>query len=334
MYCIRDGGRDDHRTGVDQVVDDVALSLYQNTLDILSDAIMAGDTQTLLARVKLPHLWRTLNHEVVVETPEDLIEGMLTFGQALKGLGATNLVRLATEASFLSDNYIAGYHVTHTLKDAVPVVDSYANRMVFIQDGGVWKMLEVESMLDSPHWPIYIPRVRKDANRVQAFKPRDNDARKLAVAPLTLYQTFIDALSQANNDDDFDLYCSYLMLPYSSHTEVSDNIISSVDEVRMFFDTLRETLEEKGCDRLMRRAESAEFVSDDLICGYHATEFHAGETCVFGPIKSRMVLIRKGTDWFLKSVTNSLANSKFPYNVPKPSNALVTLRTIQERTRT
>lgn len=316
------------------MANDAALTIYQDALDVLSNAIIREDTATLLARVKLPHLWRTLNHEVVVETPEDLIDGMVTFGRAIKGLGATNLVRLATDAAFLGDRYIAGHHVTHTLKDAVPVIDSYANRMVLIQEDGVWKLLEIESMLENPHWPIYIPRVQKDANRPHAFQPRQHDARKLAVAPLTIYQTFIDALSRANNDNDFDLYCSYLMLPYSSHTEAADNIISTVEEVRAFFDQVRRTLDEKGCDRLVRRAESAEFVSADLICGYHATEFYAGETCVFGPIKSRIVLIRKGTDWYIKSVTNSLSNSKFPYTVPKPSNALVTLRTIQERTRT
>lgn len=334
MHSVGNGGRDNYRTGIARVTNDRAVVLYQEALDVLSGAIMAEDTATLLARIKLPHLWRTTNHEVVVETPQDLIEGMITFGQAIKGLGATNLVRLVTDAEFLSENYIAGYHVTHTLHDAVPVVDSYANRMVLTKENGVWKMLEVESMLENPHWPIYIPRVQKGADRAHAFQPHQNDARKLAVAPLTIYQTFIDALSKANNENDFDLYCTYLMFPYSSHTEASDIIIASAQDVRPFFDQVRETLEEKGCDRLVRRAESAEFVSSDLICGYHATELYAGETCVFGPIKARILLIRKGTDWYIKSVTNSLTNSKFPYNVPKPSNALVTLRTIQERTRT
>lgn len=311
-----------------------ALAHYQETLDVLSNAIMTEDEATLLARIKLPHLRRTLNTEVVVETPEDLIEGLMIFGQAIKGLGATNLVRLATEAAFLSDSYITGYHVTHTLRDAVPVVDSYASRMVLIEEGGVWKMLEVDSMLDNPHWPIYIPRVHHDARMAGAFRSPENDARKLSVAPLTLYQTFLDELSHANNTDDFELYCRYLLFPYSSHTETSDIIIGTVEDVRPFFDGVSQTLAENGCDRLVRRAESAEFISSDLICGYHATEFHAGETCVIGPIKSRMLLQRKNTSWYLKSVTNALANSKFPYHVPRPGNALVTLRTIQERTRT
>ncbi|WP_299402880.1 hypothetical protein [uncultured Roseobacter sp.] len=311
-----------------------ALTVYQETLDVLSNAIMTDDTGTALARTKLPHLHRTLSSEVVVETPEDLVKGILAFGQAVKGLGATNLVRLATEAEFLSENYIAGYHVTHTLRDAVPVVDSYASRMVLLREDGVWKMLEVESMLDNPHWPIYIPRVHHHAGRTQALASPENDARKQAVHPLTIYQSFIEDLSAANTEDDFETYCSYLLFPYTSHTEFADTIIATPEDVRPFFDMLRDTMREKSCDRLVRRAEDAEFISSDLICGYHATEFCAGETCVFGPIKSRMILKRENTNWYLKSVTNSLANSRFPYNVPKPSNALVTLRTIQERTRT
>ncbi|WP_299865320.1 hypothetical protein [uncultured Roseobacter sp.] len=311
-----------------------AIAIYQDTLDAISNAIMTEDAVTLLERVKLPHMWRTLSHEVIVETRKDLIDGMVTFGQAIKGLGATNLVRLATDAEFLSENYITGHHVTHTLRDAVPVIESYANRMVLIREDDVWKMLELDSMLDNPHWPIYVPRVQKHGDGLLAPRSPENDARRLSVAPLTIYQNFINELSDANNRDDLTLYCSYLLFPYTSHTESTDTIISTPEEVRPFFDMLRDLLEEKSCDRLVRRAEKAEFISSDLICGYHATEFCAGETCVFGPIKSRMVLKRENTSWYLKSVTNSLSNSNFPYNVPKPSNALVTLRTIQERTRT
>ncbi|MDW3224814.1 MAG: hypothetical protein R8G34_18350 [Paracoccaceae bacterium] len=310
-----------------------AMVIYQEVLDVLSDAIMTGDAATALARTKLPHLRRTLSNETIVETEEDLITGLLTFGDALKGQGTTNLVRLVVEAEFLSENYITGYHMTHTLQDAKPVMASYANRMVLIRDKGVWKMLEVDSMLNNLHWPIYIPRVRQDAaNKIPPPKP-ENDARKQAASPIEIYQRFINDLSEASNQDDFDLYCSHLMFPYLSHTDTSDTIISAREEVRPFFEMLRDTVKEKHCNRIVRRAGEAEFISADLICGYHTTEFCADEVPRFGPIKSRMLLQRAGSRWYLKSVTNSLQNSKFPYHVPKPSNALVTLRTIQERTR-
>ncbi|MBW4710392.1 hypothetical protein KX928_21590 [Roseobacter sp. YSTF-M11] len=311
-----------------------ALAIYQETLDALSDALMAGDTDTALARIKLPYLRRTLNSEVVIETPEDLVSGFLIYGEAVRGLGATNWVRLATEAAFLNDKYITGHHVTHTLRDATPVMESYASRMVLILEKGVWKMLEIHSMLSNPHWPIYIPRVEHSARSQTYVSSPQSDARKLAVAPLTLYQEFLDGLSAAHNADDFEAYCSYLLFPYTWHTESTDTIISSPDDVRPFFDEVRESIAARNGDRLVRYAEEAEFISGDLLCGYHATEFCSGARRVFGPVKSRMILKRKGTSWYLKSVTNSLENTKFPYIVPKPAKALVTLRTIQERTRT
>ncbi|WP_187429464.1 hypothetical protein ROLI_032510 [Roseobacter fucihabitans] len=312
---------------------DDAKAIYQETLDVLSGAVMCGDTDMALARIKLPHLLRTLSSETIVETKDDLITELATFVAALKGQGTTNLVRLVVDAEFLSDNYIAGHHMTHTLRDATPVMASYASRMVLARDKNVWKVLEVDSMLNNLHWPIYIPRVRQDAaNKTPPPRPQ-NDIRSQGIDPLTFYQRFIDALSLANNQNDFELYCSHLMFPHSSHTEASDTIISCPEDVRPFFDMLQETLRAKGCDRLERRGESAEFISNDLICGYHSTEMMAGDVLRFGPVRSRMVLQRIAGRWHLKSVTYSLQNSTFPYNEPVPSDALVTLRTIQERTR-
>ncbi|MGC3939231.1 hypothetical protein ACOTTU_15615 [Roseobacter sp. EG26] len=311
-----------------------AMSIYQGVLDALSTATMMGDVATALERTKLPYLRRTVNSEVIVETEEDLAEGFKVYGATLRGLGVTNWVRLATDASFLGENYIAGHHVTHSLKDATPVIETYASRMVLMLEDGIWKMLELESMLSNSKWPIHVPRVAQDASRHFGASSAEDDVRKHAVAPLTLYQTFIDGLSEANNADDFETYCSFLMFPYTWHTERSDVVIRSQEEVRLFFDDLRESVVAQGGDHLVRYAEKAEFISGDLLCGYHATEFCSGMKSVYGPIKSRMVLKRQGTDWYLKSVTNSLSNTKFPYIVPKPAKALVTLRTIQERTRT
>ncbi len=311
-----------------------AQTVYQETLDILSRALMVGDWEVAQARIKLPHVQRTQSTEIVVETTEDLIIGLTAFRAALQGRGATHLVRLATDAEFMSENYLAGHHVTHTLNNAVPVVESYANRMVLLREDDIWKVLEVESMLDNPHWPIHIPHVRRDGADTGALPSTETDARRQSVDPLTIYQSFIDELTEATAEDDFEAYCSCLLFPYSAHTEALDTIIAAPEEVRPFFDMLRRELDKRGADRLERCAERAEFISSDLICGYHSTDFYAGEVSVFGPIKSRMVLQRKGTSWYLKSVTNSLSNNRFPYNVPKPAKALVTLRTIQERTRT
>ncbi|MEP2641158.1 hypothetical protein [Roseobacter sp.] len=310
-----------------------ALALYQQTLDVMSHALMNGDQATSLAYTKLPHLRRTLRSKVVVETAEDLATGRDIFLKALKGLGATNLVRLATDAEFLSDNYIAGHHVTHWLRDAVPVVESYANRMVLLREDGIWKLQELESSLDNPHWPIHIPRVLRDGVRFDRLTAPESDARMQAVDPLSIYQSFINNLSVANMNDDFDTYCSYMLFPHSAHTEFADTTISTRADVRPFFDMMREQRINLHQGRLVRQAESAEFISGDLICGYHTTAFLTGDTVIRGPIKSRMMLKREGTAWYMKSVTNSLANTRFPCTVPKPSDALVTLRTIQERTR-
>ena len=83
----------------------------------------------------------------------------------------------------------------------------------------------------------------------------------------------------------------------------------------------------------MRIADHAEFLSRDLICGYHTTRFLRDSSDKLDPIKSRMILRRVGTRWFLNSVTNAMSQAQAPYGEPIATPDLVTHREIQERTK-
>ena len=314
-------------------MDHAALTLYQEALDIMSDAILACDLEMLQTRIKLPYRSVTLNSDTIIETRDDLRAAWLEFGRSLQGLGVNQFIRLASDAEFMSADYIQGYHVTHTLRNGTRVVPSYSNRMVLQRIGEVWKLTEVDSAVKSLSWPMSSVRVPDGSVDLIGFSSAENDIRRSAAEPIAVYQRFLDALTRATFEDDFDAYCARCSFPYSTHGESDDTILRTPEDVRPFFAMLRKLLHDLQADTFERSAAQAEFLSGNQICGYHTTTMSRNGVTVLGPIQSRMVLERTGADWKLKSVTNTVANEHFPYAEPEPSEQLVTIRQIQERQR-
>lgn len=167
-----------------------------------------------------------------------------------------------------------------------------------------------------------------------ASQAGNQDARREAAHPLALYQRFLNALTRANVTNDLDAYCGLCCFPYSSHTQTDDETIHNPEEVKPFFDMLNSMLHENKIEEFARIADQAEFISGDTICGYHTSRFISGGEETLPPIKSRIILRRKGTRWFMHSVTNAITNEQYPYFEPVASNDLVPDRVIQERTKT
>ncbi|MCR9125494.1 MAG: hypothetical protein NXH82_05160 [Rhodobacteraceae bacterium] len=311
-----------------------AIEVYQESIDRASTALMAMDIPLLCQLIRLPHLRRTNTSEVVIETREDLAAGLTRRAQELRDLGVDAYIRLATRAEYIADDLIEGYHVTHCLRGSTPVVPSYTVRLVVQREGGIWQAVELETQANSTAWP---PDQIRPAPSGWAHRSRQlmlsDDARRGAADPRAIYQGFVDALSAATVAGDFDRYVALHCLPHSCHGENFDRTFDAPDQLRGFFDMLRAEYNERGADRLDRRADRAVFLSATQICGYHATTMSRAGQCLLGPIQSRMILERQGTEWRMSSVTNSVANTDFPQFPPLPTEALVTLRKIQERTR-
>ncbi len=310
-----------------------AVRIYQELLDTLSDAMMASDLATVRARIKLPFVRRTLASEVIIETAADMDRGTLAGAQSLLARGVNQFIRLASDAEFLSPHYIEGYHVTHLLRNAMRVAPSYSNRVVMQNDHGVWKLTELDSELENTEWPYKMLSVPERMHNTIRLPIDPDDMRRTNAEPLALYQQFLDALTKKNVEDDFDGYCGLCSFPYTTHHDNSDIVMESRKDVRPAFDTITELLGKYEADKFERRGERAEFISGNLICGYHTSRFFRRGLVVMGPIHSRMILERTGPHWRLKSVTNSVTNETYPYSDPVTVNTLVTIREIQERQR-
>ncbi len=298
----------------------------------MSIAVMEFDADVLTHRIKLPLRVTTQTRELLLETEDDWLLMIKRMQQSLQAMGINHYIRLANRAEFLSENYIEGVHVTHTLCNATPMIPSYENRATLSRVDGEWKLTLLETSLVNNHYPIAIPRVDTSAKPIFSKTDTENDIRRTNSSPLALYQEYLDTLSRTNMEDDFDGWCALCDFPHTVHMDSLDEVIERPEEIRPFFDMLKKLIADNEVDDLRRQAHRAEFVSATQLCGYHETSLYSKGTCKIGPISSRYILRRTDTSWRAVSITNSVKNNQFPYSIPEISDALVSLRDIQERT--
>jgi hypothetical protein len=311
-----------------------ALRIYQESLDTLSRAVMSLDLDGCAALYNLPVQVRTLTGEMVIETDKDLRDGYEVYAQSLIGQGATDLLWLASTARWISPDFIEGFHVTHILRKTMPLTEPYHSRVVMRLVGDTWKIDEIEIQVPKTQWPVMLPSLPDGRAVAQSFfKFARGDARSTVANPLSVYALFLRDYSAFNMAHDFENWSAMHLYPHTTHTDFVDKTIKGPEGNRPFFDMVSRLIREHGCDRFERAPSRAEFLSANQICGYHTGTMYAGDKIVLGPVKSRMILQRVGPTWFLRSVTNAVANDQFPYNEPQVSSELTRLLDIQNRKR-
>ncbi len=298
-----------------------------------SEAFMRSDRETVGRHIALPLHMRTQTSEFILENAEQVSTGLDVFHRSLQTQGVNHFIRLATSAEYLSDDYIEGHYMTHTLCNAIPVVPAYPCRAILRRDGELWQFTQIDTSLQNKHWPISMPRVTPGTRPFWAEIDNSEDARRSAQSALSLYQDFLDTISRSNMENDFATWVAHCTFPHYAHMDQIDSEIGTPEDILPFFTMITDMIREKGFTRMERKAEHAEFLSCSSICGYHKCRFYVDDEMALGPVDSRMILRREGTAWKMYSITNSVSNDQFPYSFPKLSEGLVTLKEIQERTR-
>lgn len=313
--------------------ENAALSIYQEVLDVLSEAVMARDFNKFQRHVAQPHAVNTQCSQIVIETDYDMEKGFFTFSDSLRNQGVNHYIRLCQQADFLGSDYISGRHVSHIMRNAMPIIPSYLSKMFLRQINATWQVTQIDTELTNDRWPVHLPRVVE--NQVSSLESAETEAdpREESQTALSVYQTFLDDLSVANMSHDYSKWTRLCTFPQYVHTEKLDKEIKHEDEVRPFFDMVSDIIKREGIDKLKRNASVAEFLDANSICGYHTATFYRDGNCVLGPVESRMILKRIGPFWYMESVTNSVSNDHFPYRSPDVSDKLVTLQEIRERSR-
>lgn len=125
-------------------------------------------------------------------------------------------------------------------------------------------------------------------------------------------QSYLDGLAAAILRDDWDTYRDGISLPCAIVTHDESKIIATEEELRVGYETFRDTLRTQRVTDYIRLVDQAHHLDVDLISGSYVSHIIAGGQRVLPPYRSVMVLRLTDNRWRAASVTNGLANSRWP----------------------
>ncbi|KNG94162.1 hypothetical protein [Pseudaestuariivita atlantica] len=184
---------------------------------------------------------------------------------------------------------------------------------------------------DTRNIPFALSEKMADVHNIDQLP--DAGDRTVVLHPKMIYQAFIDDLSAVNLSGDFEAWAGMSEYPNSVHTDTVDKVIGTPEDAKPFFDMVCALIAEHKIDTFHREAENAEFLDPSMIVGHHMIYMRSGGVDVVQPMASRMV-IRKATGrWRMISVTNAVANDRYPYDRPEPSDGLIPDANVRARQR-
>jgi hypothetical protein len=127
-----------------------------------------------------------------------------------------------------------------------------------------------------------------------------------------ILQDYLDEVSKAVLADDWETYRDSICLPCHIISHDESKVISNEDDLKAGFDQFRDTLRAQRVTDYVRLVESAARLDKTLISGKYVSHLLAGGQRVMPPFKSQMTLRLVGNRWRAASVTNALANSRWP----------------------
>ena len=127
-----------------------------------------------------------------------------------------------------------------------------------------------------------------------------------------ILQTYLDEVSLAVLADDWEAYHTRICLPCHIVSHDESKVVATIDDLKEGFDLFRNTLRIQRVTDYIRLVESATQLDRDLITGRYISHLISGSHRLMPPFRSEMTLRYVGDRWCAASVTNSLANSRWP----------------------
>ena len=113
--------------------DPAALAIYQRHLDRLTQALLAGRFEDFVENLMFPHEVVTTSNRFIAETAEDCRQMFNEYRTCLLAEGITDLIRIARDARFVSDDEITGTHISHRMRGANRVMEPYQNHLRLVR---------------------------------------------------------------------------------------------------------------------------------------------------------------------------------------------------------
>jgi len=127
-----------------------------------------------------------------------------------------------------------------------------------------------------------------------------------------ILQDYLDEVSRAVLADDWESYRSMVFLPCHIISHDESKVVETVADLKAGFDQFRDTLRFHRVTDYIRLVESTSRLDPDLITGSYVSHLISGGQRIMPPFRSQMSLRLIGNRWRAVSVTNALANSRWP----------------------
>lgn len=130
------------------------LEVYQEALNVVSQAVLAGDFDGYAARIDLPYLIHTDTARLLVVSRDDMRPTFHALHATLKDLGVTHYERVAREADYVDRDRIEGWHHTHLISNGEPVTCPHVSRHTIVRRGDLWLFSEAHYRITADRWPV------------------------------------------------------------------------------------------------------------------------------------------------------------------------------------
>lgn len=131
------------------------LTIYQDALDVVSQAVLGGDFDSYQAMIDLPYLIHTAKADLLVSSVPDLRPTFDALSQGLRARGITHYERVARAADYVARDRIEGRHHTHALSNGEPFAFPHAAGHILVRRGQRWLFSEARyGMCNADRWPV------------------------------------------------------------------------------------------------------------------------------------------------------------------------------------
>lgn len=139
-----------------------------------------------------------------------------------------------------------------------------------------------------------------------------------------IYQAYLDRVSRALLERDFDCVIDHYHLPHELASRTSSVVFHEIEVLRRALLGLRESFDQLGVNALLRLCTEAEFLpgTRDRIVGRHTSYALRGAVHAVPPYQSRMELVRGPDRWQSASIHSDIGDSHVTLVSPTHGHAM------------
>lgn len=127
-----------------------------------------------------------------------------------------------------------------------------------------------------------------------------------------ILQDYLDDVSLLVMAGDYPAYREVMCLPLHIISHDESKVVATEDDLRAGFEMFCQTLKMQKVTDFIRLVEATAELDPTLISGSYVTHLLSGGNRILPPFRNQITLRLEGNRWRAASITNPLANSRWP----------------------